>query len=84
MAFLCCNNEQCGTSTSFSGSVHYRIESLKPSRMVNCDKVETSVFLDLDKSWAVANSKLKTSKVNMFLRAQNREFFGMTESNESK
>jgi len=65
-------------------TVQYRTKSLRPARIVAGDKVWTPRFLDLDKSWNVVKSKLKTSKVDMFLRAQNRKFFGMTESNESK
>jgi len=84
MSIKCCSNLQDVKSTSSSVRVQFgKTQELKPSAVALCDKVETLHFKDLDKSWSLANSKSETRNGNMFLRAQNREFFGMTESYDS-
>lgn len=85
MSLTCCTGQQDFKSTSSTDRVQYgKTKPLRTSTVVGLgDKVETSLFLDLDKICNNADSKVETKNVNMFLRAQNREFFGMTESNDS-
>jgi len=66
-----CDNEQYLKTTSSLGRDYYG--EARASQVVVEEKLDGSV----------ANSRLENTEANMFLRAQNREFFGMTESNES-
>jgi len=84
MSIPCCLKQQDFESTSLSSRVQYReTKPSRPSTAALGDKLDIPVLLDLDKFRNVSTSKTKTRNVNMFLRAQNREFFGMTEISES-
>lgn len=93
----CCCEERCSKSSSSSVGVLYKEEiPANSQKALVCDEVNSSLTMVYSKAMSFKNGPVidqcfdgvssnlsEINKVNMFQRAQNREFLGMTEREEA-